>query len=211
MGKGLGSSATAVAAGLLAANKIYGLGLDTRQLICRGLEIEPHPDNIAPCLAGGLVVCYENGYCSYEKITLEADYIVMVLVPQGHVNTNEARKLIPQEIPLKDAIFNVSHFALLLRSLQEADLDGAAVFIRDRIHQPYRRSVYGPSMEIVDIFNEKYAIPSAVSGSGPAVFSLMDQNRYDQYFPEIKSTLQRQYPDFKIILTKINNQGSRIE
>ncbi len=211
VGKGLGSSATAVAAGLLAANKIYGLGLSIGELICRGLEIEPHPDNIAPCLAGGLVVCYENGCCSHEKITLQHDYRVMVLVPDHYVNTNEARKLIPKNIPLQDAIFNVSHFALLLRSLSQGDLDGAAVFIKDRMHQPYRRSAYEKSMEIVDLLNERYAVPSAISGSGPAVFSIMDKTRYEKYFPEIKITMQKRYPDFKILLTKINNQGSRIE
>ena len=211
VGKGLGSSATAVVAGLLATNKIYGLGLDTADLVCAGLQIEPHPDNIAPCLAGGLIICYEDGCCSYKKIEIEKDYKVMLLIPDFHINTHEARKLIPDKIPLKDAIFNISNFALLIKSLQEADLDGAAVFIRDKVHQPYRRGLYKKSMQLVDVLNEKYKIPSAISGSGPSVFSIMDKSRYEKYFEEIKINLLKEYSDFKIIITGTNNKGSWIE
>ena len=208
--RGLGSSSTAVVAGLLIANKIYGLGFDLIELLNIGLELEPHPDNIAPCLSGGLAISYKSrsGIYSFEKVSIKENFRIMLMIPDHKVNTNEARKLIPGLIPKEDAISNIANFAMLINRLKDGNLENAVDFIRDSMHQNYRKKVYPDSMEIVEELNNKFDIPAAISGSGPTVLAFISEKKFEDFNNGISTDLKNKYGSFKLQFTTIPQSGS---
>ncbi|MCL6087690.1 MAG: homoserine kinase [Actinobacteria bacterium] len=208
--RGLGSSSTAVVAGLLIANRIYDLNLDILELLNIGLEIEPHPDNIAPCLAGGLVISYKskNGSYKFEKINIIENFKILLMIPDFKINTNGARKLIPDLIPKEDAILNIANFAILISRLKDGNIENAADFIRDKMHQPYRKDVYPDSLNIVEELNNNFEIPAAISGSGPTAFAFISESRFKDFNEKIMPDLKVKYSDFEFKFTKISNKGS---
>jgi len=208
--RGLGSSSTAVVAGLLIANKLYELDFNLTELLNIGLEIEPHPDNIAPCLSGGLAISYKSrsgSYC-FEKISIMENFRIMLMIPDYRVNTNAARKLVPEFISKEDAILNIANFAMLINRLKDGNLENAVDFIRDRIHQPYRKDVYPDSMEIVEELNNRFGMLAAISGSGPTVLAFVPEKKFEEFNSSIVLELQNKYCRFKLQFTSINNSGS---
>jgi homoserine kinase len=208
--RGLGSSSTAVVAGLLIANKLYELDFTLTELLNIGLEIEPHPDNLSPCLSGGLAISYKSrsGSYSFEKINIMENFRILLMIPDHKVNTNAARKLIPEFILKEDAILNIANFAMLINRLKDGNLENAVDFIRDRIHQPYRKDVYPDSMEIVEELNNKFGVLAAISGSGPTVLAFIPEKRFEGFNSVIVPELQKKYFKFKFQFTVINNSGS---
>jgi len=208
--RGLGSSSTAVVAGLLIANKIYDLNLSNAELLNIGLQLEPHPDNIAPCLAGGLVISYrlKSGDYSFEKINIKENFKIMLMIPDFKVNTHEARKLIPDLIPKEDAISNIANFAMLINCFKEGNMESATSFIRDRIHQPFRRNVYPDSLNLVDELNNDYEIPAAISGSGPAALAFIPENKFESFLSGSMTILKKKYTNFEFKLATVSNKGS---
>ena len=207
-GKGLGSSASAAVAGVLIANKAYGLDLNKRQLFQTAIGLESSPDNSAAALSGGLAIVYRSKEALlFEKIGLSSDYRILLMVPTSETGTDAARKLIPKKVPIEDAIENISNFSLLVRSLEEENLDDALVFIRDNLHQKYRKDLYPQSAGLVEDLIENWQIPAAISGSGPAVIAIMDRDRFEEYKSK-RGKMTGQYLAFKSIITSISDRGS---
>ncbi len=207
-GKGLGSSASAVVAGILIANKAYGLDLNKGQLFQTAIELESSPDNSAAALSGGLAIVYRSKETLlFEKIELNTDYKILLMVPPQETATDAARKLIPKKVPIEDAIENISNFSLLVKSLEEENLDDASIFIRDNLHQKYRRDLYPESAGLVEDLIDNWQIPAAISGSGPAVIAIMDKDRFEEYKAK-RGAMTGKYLAFKSIITSINNRGS---
>lgn len=160
---GLGSSAAAYVSGLLAADHLFELDSD---LLALATELEGHPDNVAAALRGGFVVCADGRAVRFEPPTgLEA----VLVVPHAAVRTKQARAALPAEVPMSDAIFNVSHAALLMLGLARADWDLVAAGLDDRLHQPRREHLYPRSMELVRGARDLGALGATISGAGPTV------------------------------------------
>ena len=207
-GKGLGSSASAVVAGILIANKAYGLDLNKRQLFQTAIELESSPDNSAAVLSGGLAVVYRaRETLLFEKIGLGTVYRILLMVPSLEIRTDSARKLIPKKVPIEDAIGNISNFSLLVKCLEEENLDDASLFIRDNLHQKYRKDLYPDSASLVEDLIDNWQIPAAISGSGPAVIAIMDQDSFEEYKSK-RGAMTGKYLSFKSIITGINDRGS---
>jgi len=208
-GKGLGSSASAVTAGVLIANKAYNMDLNKKELFHAAAKMESSPDNAAAALSGGMAIVYLNGEEQlFEKIELSRDYKILLFVPLGIAETKEARKIIPKKVPLEDVVYNISNFSLLVKSLKEGDIRGAAVFFRDYLYQKYRKAMYPLSMELVRVFIETYGIPAFISGSGPAVITIMDEEMFSR-FKDIRSKLGAYYLSFHVMVTNISEDGSQ--
>ena len=206
--KGFSSSASAIVSGLMMANKIYDLNMQERELFLCGLELENHPDGLAACLAGGLVICYrKEGIYHYKKIEIRSDLKILLMIPGYEVNTKIARKLIPTKIPIENCINNLSNFFLLIESLKQGNLGETTYFIKDYLHQNYRKKLYTPSLKLVEDLNNKWRIPAAISGAGSAVIGIMDKEIFERYNRSKESILEK-YPDFKLIITSVNNKGS---
>jgi homoserine kinase len=170
LARGLGSSSAAIVAGLAAADHLFELALTREELLARATAIEGHPDNVAAAIYGGFVVCAAGGAQSFAaRFDPPEGLEGIVVIPGEEVSTRLAREAIPTELPLADAVANVSAAALLVLGLRSADLDLVARGLYDRIHQPRRRDLYPRSMEIVDAADELGALGATISGAGPTV------------------------------------------
>jgi homoserine kinase len=161
---GLGSSAAAIVAGLVAADHMFELDAPLFELAC---ELEGHPDNVAAALLGGFVVCSGDGPpVQFEPAPgLEG----VIAIPPSAVATTQARAALPAEVPIGDAVFNLSHAALLVLGLARGDLDLVARGLADRLHQPRRADLYPRSMELLEQAVALGAVGASISGAGPTV------------------------------------------
>ncbi len=160
---GLGSSAAAIVAGLMAADHLFELDAD---LLARATELEGHPDNVAAALSGGFVVCADGEVARFEPPTgLEA----LAVVPDEPVRTRAARGALPAQVPMQDAVFNVAHAALLTLGLARGDWDLLARGLQDRLHQPHRAHLFPRSVELASRARELGALGATISGAGPTV------------------------------------------
>jgi homoserine kinase len=160
---GLGSSAAAVVAGLLAADHLFELDAD---VFAHAAELEGHPDNVGAALAGGFVVC--NGARAHRfdaPMGLEA----VLVVPDEGPPTEEAREALPPTVPIEAAVFNMSHVAMLTLGLATSDWDLISAGLRDRLHQPHRAHLYPHSAELLDLAPALGALGATISGAGPSV------------------------------------------
>jgi homoserine kinase len=171
LARGLGSSAAAIVAGLYAADHLFELGLTKEDFLARATEIEGHPDNVAAAIYGGFVVCGvgEGGAPSAARFDPPGGLEGIAVIPAEEVSTERAREAIPAEVPLADAVANVSAASRLVLGLQSADLDLVASGLADRIHQDRRRGLYPRSMELVDDARDLGALGATISGAGPTV------------------------------------------
>jgi homoserine kinase len=163
---GLGSSAAAIVAGLMAADHMYELALGRDEIFERAARIEGHPDNVAASVHGGFVVC-ANGHVT--TIEPPAGLEAVAVIPAEQVPTAEARAALPAEVPLADATYNVAHAAVLAFGLAQADLAEIARGLGDRLHQPARERLYPRSMELVRRAQELGGLGATISGAGPTV------------------------------------------
>lgn len=171
LARGLGSSAAAIVAGLYAADHLYELGLSREEILARATDLEGHPDNVAASIYGGFVICGRDsqGQRSAARFDPPSGLEAVVVVPPEEVSTKMARAAIPRQVPMKDAIANVSAAARLVLGLQRADLDLISGGLLDRLHQGYREKLFPRSMEIVHEARTTGALGATISGAGPTV------------------------------------------
>lgn len=160
---GLGSSAAAIVAGLMAADHLFELDAD---LFALARELEGHPDNVAAALHGGIVVCAGGEVTRIDPPTgLEG----ILVVPDEPVRTAHARAALPAEVPMEEAVHNVAHAALLTLGLARGDWDLVARGLDDRLHQPRRAHLYPRSAALVADAGSLGALGATISGAGPTV------------------------------------------
>jgi homoserine kinase len=171
LARGLGSSAAAIVAGLFAADHLFELALSKEEMLAKATELEGHPDNVAAAIYGGFVICGpgQGDAPSAARFDPPGGLEGIAVIPSEEVSTERAREAIPAEIPLADAVSNVSAASRLVLGLQRADLDLVGAGLVDRIHQPRRRELYPRSMELVDGAAEIGALGATISGAGPTV------------------------------------------
>jgi homoserine kinase len=170
LARGLGSSAAAIVAGLAAADHLFELALTKEEMLARASELEGHPDNVAAAIYGGFVVCgTEDGLPRAARFDPPDGLEGVVVIPPEEVSTAKAREAIPEQLPIADAIANVSAASTLILGLTTADLDLISRGLSDRLHQSRRRELYPRSMEIVDAAAELGALGATISGAGPTV------------------------------------------
>jgi homoserine kinase len=163
---GLGSSAAAIVAGLVAADHMYELALGRDEIFERAARIEGHPDNVAASVHGGFVICADGHVTTLEP---PAGLEAVAVIPAEQVPTAEARAALQAEVPLADATFNVAHAAVLTLGLAQADLALISRGLQDRLHQPARERLYPRSMELVRRSQELGGLGATISGAGPTV------------------------------------------
>jgi homoserine kinase len=189
--RGLGSSAAAILAGLLAADHLFELGNSREQILARACEIEGHPDNVAAALYGGITVCSPPGARFREtppdpvelaagarapariavpaRLSPPEGVETLVVMPAERVSTEAARAALPEVVPLADAAHNVAAAAHLVLGIERSDLTLIERGLGDRLHQPHRRPLYERSMEVVEAARDLGALGATISGSGPTV------------------------------------------
>jgi homoserine kinase len=168
LARGLGSSASAILAGLLAADHLYELGNSREELFELACEIEGHPDNVAAALFGGFTVAAPDGGAP-ALLTPPEGLEALLVIPGEEVSTEAARAAMPPEVPIGDAIANVSAAANLVLGIERSDLTLIERGLADRLHQDRRAHLFPRSMEIVTAARQLGAIGGTISGAGPTV------------------------------------------
>lgn len=175
--RGLGSSSTAIVAGLTAANTLAGNPLTKPELVTEATKIEGHPDNVAPAILGGITVnVMEDGRVESLKISLAKPLKLVVLVPEMQLPTSRARAALPKEVSHKDAVYNTSRAALLVGSLMSGDYEFLTTALEDRLHQPYRLPLIPGAKEALEAARKAGAYNGIISGAGSTLMAYVPQD-----------------------------------
>ncbi|MBI2324733.1 MAG: homoserine kinase [Chloroflexi bacterium] len=173
LGRGLGSSAAAIAAGVTAGNALLGEPLDRRTLLRIAAEVEGHPDNVAAALYGGMTVALPTaeGPAVFRSAFPRA-WRICLLVPKKKLATREARAALPASVPRADAVFNLAHASALVAAILRADGALLSIAMHDRLHEPARARLVPGLDDVVSAARSAGAFGAALSGAGPAVIAV---------------------------------------
>jgi homoserine kinase len=171
--RGLGSSAAARVGGLMAANSLAGGQLNRDQLLEIAVQLEGHPDNVAPALLGGLVVTsLSSEKVVYHRIAVLNEVTAILAIPHFELATQAAIQALPRFIPVKDAVFNIGQACLLVAGFISGDWKLVGQSMQDRVHQAYRQHLIPGLEEVITAANQAGALGAALSGAGPTVLAL---------------------------------------
>ncbi|MEX0269887.1 homoserine kinase [Leptolyngbyaceae cyanobacterium UHCC 1019] len=210
LARGLGSSATAIAAGIMGANSLAGSPLSLEAVVKLAVEIEGHPDNVVPALMGGcrLAATGVNGEWQICEIPWHPSIAAIAAIPNFELSTTEARRVLPASYSRADAIFNAAHLGLLLRGLETGNADWLQAALHDRIHQPYRQTLI-PGYEAVQqaaIAAGAYGL--VISGAGPTLLALAEVTQADPVRAAIATAWKHHNIDAIVQVLQIDRQGA---
>ena len=175
LARGLGSSAAATVAGVVAANSLMGDQLDPATLLRIATGIEGHPDNAAAALLGGFVVsaATPDGVAAV-RFDIPRDLRVVLFIPELRLSTAAMRKALPKSVPLADAVANLGAVGVGVAGLAAGRTDLLARMTVDRLHEPYRAKVYPELPRLVAAAREAGALGACLSGAGSTVMAFVD-------------------------------------
>jgi homoserine kinase len=181
LARGMGSSSTAIIAGISCYEILSGETLSDQEIFEHAYEFEPHPDNLAAALYGGLTIsAVGTDGRTLVNSTPVADGVVPVLViPETELSTEKARSVLPETYRRSDVVFNVQRSALLVQALTSGRWDMVGEAMKDRIHQPYRARLV-PGLEDVLETMAEGLVGAALSGAGPTVLALVERRRAEE-------------------------------
>ena len=177
--RGLGSSATAIVAGLMGANALVGEPLSKEKLLELAIDIEGHPDNVVPSLLGGLCMTAKAASQRWRVVRCEwmPSVKAVVAIPSIRLSTSEARRAMPKAIPVADAVVNLGALTLLLQGLRTGNGDLISDGMHDRLHEPYRWRLIKGGDQVKQAAMEAGAWGCAISGAGPSVLALCEEDK----------------------------------
>lgn len=210
LASGLGSSSAAMLTGLLGANSLLGNPLSPEELLALAARNEGHPDNVAPAMLGGLVAAIiQNERVIFRKWQVKP-LAVTVVLPDFPFPTPIARSVLPPHIPRQDAIYNLGRVPLVLKALEEGDLDLLGEVMDDMLHQPYRLPLLPGARAAMDAAREAGAAAVALSGAGP---SLIAFSAHPQ--PAIGHAMQRAFQQAglaaRVFHLRVSLQGAMVQ
>lgn len=214
LSRGMGSSSSAIIGGIYAANEIMRRVLSPEQMLNLAISIEGHPDNVAPALYGGFTVCASEAGVQYTKrIDVPNSLQAVLAIPNFPVSTKKARAIMPKQVALEDAVYNMSHAAYLALALVQGDISGFGAMLTDRLHQPYRFSLIKGAEAVVEAAIAAGAIGCVISGSGPSMISFTEND--DILKNNIAAAMSEAFADngveTKIIVVGMDNTGTIVD
>ena len=177
LARGLGSSAAAIVGALLAADQFFQSHLSVDEVLELACQMEGHPDNVAPAILGGCTVVVKEGQrLVHAPVPLPKDLVAVLFLPDFTLATVEARRVLPRQVEMADAVFNVGRAALLATCLATGRLELLRVATQDALHQPWRKALF-PAMEsLFKAALDAGALGVFLSGAGPTVLALARHN-----------------------------------
>ena len=206
--RGLGSSAALLVAGAMGANVLRGNRLSTQGLLNITNAMEGHPDNLAPAFFGGLTAAMvDNGLPVAVSFPLHPEWEILALVPDFTLPTVKARAVLPEQVSRADAIYNISHGAMVLKALELGDEKLLHHAMRDKLHQPYRKSLVA-DYEAIESLARTYGVGFCLSGAGPTLLCITRNKA-------IREKLEAKLPtitthDWTIMPLHIDFEGARV-
>lgn len=186
--RGLGSSASVIVGGLVAANELLGKPADLDVLISIATEVEGHPDNIAPAFLGGFVLSSleEDGSVFYKKIDWPKEWKLTVFIPDFELDTSISRSVLPERVSLKDAAYNSRRCAMLIEAIRTKDCEILKKALSDKLHEPYRAKLIMGFEEIKKSTKNIDGVYGCVlSGAGPSVLVISDEKSVNEFSEKI--------------------------
>src|SRR2546423_4830602 len=214
-GCGLGSSATAVVGGLVAANELLRLqdmAVSKEELLALAVEAEAgnHPDNVAPALLGGLVATTSVGGKIRAVKTLFPDALkAIIFTPSFPMDTVEGRKLLPASYSKADVTFNTGRVALLLTALQTGHYELIGEAMQDRLHQPYRQALFPAMPEIINAAIAAGAHGASLSGGGSSLIALAS-SRFQEVLQAMQETARALRVNGTGLILRAHQQRARV-
>lgn len=172
--RGLGSSATCVVAGLMAAYAYSEKVIDKAMILKLATALEGHPDNVAPAIFGSICVsCLEDNevYCEVVKVANNINF--QVLIPDFETKTEAMRKVLPEEVTFKDAVYNSSHLGVAIKAFENGELNILNKVLKDRLHEPYRKQLIDEYSQVKEICESIDSVAFLISGSGSTLLNLI--------------------------------------
>ena len=178
LSRGLGSSATAIVAGLTAANALLDNPFSRDDLLQLATDIEGHPDNVAPAIYGGFTVnTVTNGHVECFSFLPRIFMRFVVMVPDFYLSTKSAREVLPIEVPMKDAVYNISHAAMMVAALARGSEQHLENAFADALHQNYRAPLIPGMFDVFAAAKKAGAYGAALSGAGPCLIAFVPEHR----------------------------------
>ena len=207
IGKGLGSSAAALTAGVVIADQLMGLHWKRLRILDEAAQIEGHPDNVAACVLGSIVATAmePGGTARAVRIELPARFGVALVVPDFILPTREARAVLPECYSREDAIFNVQRAALLIAALATGSTSAFPAALEDRLHQPYRAALVPGLDEIVKL-RAPGLLGCCLSGAGPSVLVFYEKG-YEQVCDLVRQIFAIRGKQSEVLWPEIARQG----
>jgi len=208
--RGLGSSSTCIVGGLVGANEILGKKFSENELLEMAVEIEGHPDNVAPALLGGMVVAIvDENKTFYDKIDVKNGIKFVSIIPNFRLSTKKARSVLPKEISLKDGVYNVSRAALMVACFSSGKYELLKHACKDAFHQNYRSKLI-PGFE--EVYNKSYelgALGCYLSGAGPTIMVIIDE-KDERFSNELKNFLKIKELEWDVLELSLDDAGATI-
>lgn len=208
LARGLGSSASAIIAGIELANQLCSLNLTQDEKLAYATEIEGHPDNVAPALFGGLTIStYVDGEIDWIKLPDFTPQLV-VYIPEVELKTDAARKVLPAQYKRAEATLASSISNLAVASLLTGDYALAGKMMeKDRFHEPFRKGLI-PNYTLIQSHARKLgAYGTTISGAGPTMISFINQADKEQFVHHFTEVL----PEYRIEVLQMDSKGLRVE
>ncbi|MCY4556301.1 MAG: homoserine kinase [Chloroflexi bacterium] len=172
LSRGMGSSAAAISGGLVAANRLLDDAFGHDDLLEMAATIEGHPDNVAAAIHGGMrLVVLEDNRLYTAPIRVPEDMQAVLFIPDRRIATADARRVLPGQISVADAVYNMSRTALLVASMESEHPEYLNIATQDRLHQPYRQTIF-PQMKVIFAAAQAAgAFGVFLSGSGSTILA----------------------------------------
>ena len=215
MTRGLGSSSSAIVAGIELANQLGKLNLTPQQKVEWATKLEGHPDNVAPAILGGLVVA------SYDEESQEVDYLHkeihsdiqgIALIPDFELSTKASRQVLPSEFVYSQAVQASSRSNVLVAALWQEDWENVSKIVeKDLFHEPYRETLIPFLTPVRKLAKEKEVIGTYLSGAGPTVMVLSSKENAQSIAQHLKEQLPSELGNYNIRVLTVDQLGVRVE
>ena len=206
--RGLGSSAALLVAGAMGANVLRGSKLSTQGLLNITNAMEGHPDNLAPAFLGGLTASMVDGGLPVSvSFPLHPDWKFLALVPDFNLSTTLARSVLPEQVNRQDAIYNISHGALVLKALELGDEKLLRTAMQDRLHQKYRKHLI-PDYDKIAALAQTKGVAFCLSGAGPTLLCITRRRELEEILKEKIPTITEK--NWKVLPLHVEFQGAQV-
>lgn len=211
IGKGLGSSAAALTAGVVIADQMLGLRWKPARILDMAARIEGHPDNVAACVLGSIVCSAidSGGVARAVRLELPAEYGIAVVVPDYQLPTSEARAVLPDTYSRQDTIFNVQRSALLIAALATGTTSAFPAALEDRLHQPYRGRLI-PGLDEITRLRAPGLLGCVLSGAGPSILVLYERG-YEQVCDLVRQIFTLHGCKSEVLAAQVSERGYELK
>jgi homoserine kinase len=210
LSRGLGSSAAAISGGLVAANTLCGNPYSPNELLEMAATIEGHPDNVAAAVLGGLQLVVSNeGHLYTAPLGVPQDILAVLFIPESRIATADARRVMPREISVGDAVFNMSRIALFVAGMSTNHPEYLKIGTQDRLHQPYRQTLFPPMKVILAAALDAGALGVFLSGSGSTILALT-QGREMTVAYEMAEAARQANVEGQVKVTQPTSRGAHL-